>query len=287
MENKASQSTNVNGNKGIPDNPWVSIITPVLNGVKYLEECIQSILNQNYPYIEHVIIDGGSSDGTVDVLSKYEDKYPERISFISEPDKSAEEAWNKGLAIAKGEVFGWLGADDIYEPDAIQTVIEFFRSNPDAYFVFGDLNLIDESGQIFRRIHCTDFDLDEIINNKCEIGATSVFFRRAVVEHVGLLNTKTRISELDYWIRVAKVFQIRRIDKVLSSLRIHEGGFSGSIEASKAVIHDGFFISLRHGGSIFSRRAKSYCTMKLAPIIEGLRPLIGFAYPFIKRLLRM
>ena len=115
--------------------PLVTIVTVVLNFVNYIDTCIESVLKQSYPHIEHVIIDGGSTDGTVDILSSYSAKYPDRVRFISEPDKGAWDALNKGIRMAKGEIIGVLGADDMHEPDVIRTVVEFFEANPGAYVV--------------------------------------------------------------------------------------------------------------------------------------------------------
>lgn len=175
MENRVSQLVSIDEKKGTPDNPLVGIITPVLNRIKYLEACIQSVLNQSYPYIEHIFVNGGSSDGTLDMLASCGAKYPNRIRFISEPDKGAGEAWNKGLRMAKGEILGWLGSDILSEPDAIMTVVEFFRANPDAYFVFGGLNYINEKGEILRKLKfpTKDFNLDEAINDTCPIPCPS------------------------------------------------------------------------------------------------------------------
>ena len=148
-------------------NPLVSIITPVLNGAKYLEACIESVLSQSYPHIEHVFIDGISSDGTSDVLSNYRANYPVRIRFISEPDRGSNDAANRGIRIARGGIFGLLPSDDMYEPDAIQTVVKFFRANPDAYFVFGDCNYINEKAEVIRRYRFKDFNQKKMVNGGC------------------------------------------------------------------------------------------------------------------------
>ncbi|MFC1928522.1 glycosyltransferase family 2 protein [Chloroflexota bacterium] len=262
-------------------NPLVSIITPVFNGIKYLEICIRSVLNQSYPHIEHIFVDGGSTDGTLEVLASYQAKHPDRLRIISEPDRGPEEAWNKGLEMANGEVLGWLGADDFYEPDAIQTVAEFFQANPDAYFVFGGYRLIDETGKIIRTPVMKDFNLKEAINRKCDIPAHSAFYRREVIEKVGLINTSTRISELDYWIRVGKNFQIHRMDKTLSNFRVHEESFSGSIEAAKMYALDGFRISRRYGGSIFSPRGRRYLIYRFGVVVWALSILKPICPRFI------
>ncbi len=276
MENKVSQSLSANEKKGTPDNPLVSIITPVLNGIKYLEACIESVLNQSYPYIEHIFVDGGSTDGTVEMLAKYKTKYPDRIRFISEPDKGPCDAWNKGLGMAKGEILGWLGSDDMSEPDAIMTVVEFFRTNPDAYFVFGDCNYINENGKIIGKFPTRDFNLEEMINDTNCIPGPSAFYKREVIEKIGLFD----INELDYWIRVGKVFQIHRIKKVLSNFRIHKG--SGSCSNAYMHTRNDFIICRRHGGSIFSPRSIRYLIYR-SVILVWLVPILSPIYHFIKR----
>ena len=277
------------------DNPLVSINTSVLNGIKYLEICIQSVLNQSYPYIEHIFVDGGSSDGTLEMLSSYQAKYPDRIRFISEPEatvtKGTVEAWNKGLKMAKGEIFSWLGSDDVYPTDAIMTVVEFFRANPEAYFVFGDCNFINEEGEIIGRTHTKDFDLEEVINDKHYIPCTSAFYKRGVIEKVGPVDPSIYTADLDYWIRVGKVFQIYRIEKVLSGFRQHKDSISGAKGASKMYAREGFIISRRYGGSIFSRRARRYLMHKSvillwlyrSVIIPRVFPILIPVYHFIKR----
>ncbi len=122
MGDRASEFTGIS-EEGSKDKTLVSVITPVLNGVKYLEECIQSVLKQGYPNIEHILVDGASTDGTEEMLASYQAKYPDRIRFISEPDEGIGVAMNKGLWMAKGGIFGGLMADDFYEPEAVQAVV--------------------------------------------------------------------------------------------------------------------------------------------------------------------
>ncbi len=263
--------------RGMAENTLVSIITPVRNGIKFLELCIQSVLNQSYPNIEHIFVDGGSTDGTLAMLASYQAKYPARIRFVSEPDSGPEDAWNKGLIMAKGEIFGWLGADDTYEPDAIQTIVEFFKRNPEAYFVFGGYRIIDEMEQVRDEPKLRDFNLNKAINDSCDIPAHSAFYKREVVEKVGLINTTSRISEFDYWMRVAMVFRIYRLGKILSNFRVHKDSFSGSLEAARAYYRDSFRISRRYGGSLFSPRARRYLVYRFgilarAPVLKRICP---------------
>ncbi len=270
--------------KGIVGNPLVSFVTSVLNGSKYLEACIQSVLNQRYPYIEHVFVDGGSTDGTLDMLSSYKAKYPDRIRFISEPDRGADDAANKGLRMAKGEILVCLGSDDMCEPDAIQTVIEFFRANPDAYVVFGDLNVINESGEVIGKYPTKDFDLREALNDNCPIPTPSTFFRREVVEKVGLFDISLPCSDFDYWIRVGSVFQIYRINSILSNFRVHKDSFGSSKNIGKIRLRTHYIVNRRYGGSIFSPCVRRYYE---SVVIEFLRPVLSSIYPFIRKVLRM
>jgi hypothetical protein len=186
--------------------------------------------------------------------------------------------------MARGQIFGWLGADDTYEPGAVMTVVEFFRANPDAYFIYGDCNLTNEAGEIIGKTVTRDFDLDELINNTNFIPCPSTFYKREVIEKIGFMDTSIHACDLDYWIRVGKMFPIHRIDKVLSNFRVHKGSISGSPAAGKMYIRDDFTISRRHGGSLFSPRARRYYKMV---VVESLRPFLGFAYPLANRVLSL
>ena len=267
-------------------NPLVSIITPVLNGVKYLEPCIESVLRQSYPHIEHVLVDGGSTDGTVDVLSSYSARFPDRIRFISEPDEGGDDAANKGVQMAKGEIFGALGSDDMLEPGAIQTVVEFFRANPDAYFVFGDCNYVDVKGKVIKRYRYKDFSLKKMLNDRMCILMSSAFYKRAVFEKIGLYYVApeaTLICDFDFVIRAGKVFQIHRIEEVLSNFRIRKVLLTGnSWERNRMIMRACFITSRHYGGSFFSGHFRRYSAYL---IIDLLRPVLGPIYPFIEKVL--
>lgn len=279
MANKEPQSMSFDKKAKATYYPLVSIITPVLNGVKYLEPCILSVLNQSYPHIEHIFVDGGSTDGTQEMLSSYQAKYPDRIRFISEPGKGIAEAWNKGLRIAKGGIFNELGSDDMCEPGAIQTVVEFFSANPDAYFTFGECNVMNEKGELLWLSPTKEFNLDELINKTNYIPCSSAFYKREVIGKVGFMDTSLPYThDLDYWIRVGKMFPIHRIQKVLSDFRVHKGSIGGSKGAYEIYAREGFIISRRHGGSIFSPRARRYYKMLT---IRRLRPFLARVYSLL------
>ena len=121
--------------------PLISIVTPSLNQGAYIEENIKSVLEQKYPHFEHIIIDGSSTDGTIDILMKYG-----HVKWVSEKDNGQSEAINKGFKMAKGEIIGWLNSDDCYEPNTLFTVIQELNSAEHKYVVFGDCYAIDEKG---------------------------------------------------------------------------------------------------------------------------------------------
>ena len=119
----------------------ISIITVSYNAVKTIEETINSVLNQSYSNIEYIIIDGGSRDGTVDIIKKYQDKIN---VWISEPDKGIYDAMNKGIKLAKGDWIGIINSDDCYCIDAFDTILNTISKNPNAELIFGNLNIIDK-----------------------------------------------------------------------------------------------------------------------------------------------
>ena len=247
--------------KPMIENPIISIITPVLNGMKYLEMCIQSVLNQGYPYIEHIFIDGGSSDGTLDMLSNYKAKYPGRIRFISEPDRGVGEASNKGLKMARGQIFGWLSSDETYEEDVVATIVEFFKSHPEAYLLFGNRNFINEKGELIAKVLSRDFNLREAINDRHYIFLGTTFYRREVVERVGMFNVLG--NELDFCIRVAKVFPMHRIEKVLCNMIVHKdaisvGGKAGKGNVLRQIRRENYLLCRREGASIFAPSCRKY-----------------------------
>jgi len=261
----------------------VSIITPVRNGRRYLEECLQSVLSQGYPHIEHILVDGVSTDGTLEILARYQEAYPLRVRFISEPDRTPEDAWNKGLLLARGEIMGFLGSDDRYLPEAVGRIVEFFGSQPQCVFVFGGIHIIDDRGRVTGRWASKDFSLTELINCCNFIPATSVFFKRRVLETVGLLDISITPSDYDYWIRVGKVFPIQPLPDFLSEFRIHPGSIGGSAIADRRYPRTGFLVCRRHGGSYFSPRTLDYAKFIVADLC---RPLLGPLYPSIRQTIK-
>ena len=123
--------------------PLVTVVTPSFNQGRFIRETIESVLSQDYPNLEYMVIDGGSTDDTLSILKSYQD----RFAWVSEPDRGQAHAINKGWRCAKGEILAWLNSDDIYQPGAIRTAVEYFIHNQQVGMVYGEAYHVDESGQ--------------------------------------------------------------------------------------------------------------------------------------------
>ncbi len=196
----------------------VSIITPSFNQARYLQQTIQSVLSQNYPRIEYIVVDGASTDGSVDIIKKYEDKL---VWWVSEKDSGQAEAINKGLARATGEIVAWLNSDDFYLPNTISAAVKVFDENPEVALVYGNMFAVDEGGDPFNTLTYRQLSLQDLLCFQI-IGQPAVFFRREVLEQTGSLDPAFHFL-LDHhlWIRIAKRGKILHVNQVWSAARYH------------------------------------------------------------------
>lgn len=267
--------------------PVISVLTPIFNGKKYVEQCIKSVLKQERNDVEHIFIDGGSTDGTVEILAAYHEAYPTRLRYISEPDNGVGSALKKGYKLSKGKIIGWIDADDIYEPDSLQTAIDFFQKHQNAFFMYGGCNLINAESSVVGSFVIKEFDKDEWLNIWHYIVFCATFFRREVIEKVGFVNDLG--NDLCFYLRVAKQFKMHRISKTLTNWRLHSDSISlkradreHNIRKNRA--KEDFFLVLKHRGSLFSPRALTYYAVLEPSIARVLRPCLGFAYPILRKL---
>lgn len=187
--------------------PSVSIITPSLNQGKFIEKTILSVLSQDYPDIEYIVIDGGSTDNSLEILGKYKD----RIKWISEPDRGQADAVNKGISMARGEILGWLNSDDTYNPSAVSKAVEQFVMSPQLIMVYGDALFIDMDDRVDGDYPTEEFSLRRLLDT-CFICQPAVFLKKEVIETVGMLDAGLKTCmDYEYWIRVGKVFSADRI----------------------------------------------------------------------------
>ncbi len=167
------------------DVPRISIVTPSLNQGEYLEETIKSVLSQDYPDVEYIIMDAGSTDGSVDIIRKYEDRL---AYWVSEPDRGQSHALNKGFQKSTGEVLGWLCADDLLCPRALRTAGEYFAAHPEIDVVYGDSFIIDTKGRKLQFCKKIKFDRRLFLGAGSWLHQQSTFWRRKIFFEAGMLD---------------------------------------------------------------------------------------------------
>ncbi len=202
-----------------PERLLVSVITPSLNQGAYIGQTLSSVAGQEYPRVEHIVVDGGSTDGTLDVIRSHEGAYDMR--WLSEPDGGMYEAINKGLRMARGEVLAYLNADDRYFPWTISTAVGEMSAYPGAGFVFGDVFNVEEGATSGTVIFYPPFRLGHVRRSGF-LGQPAVFWWRSVLQECGGFDESLKfVADCDYWMRIGARFQSRKIDEALALERNH------------------------------------------------------------------
>ncbi len=196
----------------------VSIVTPSFNQAPYLEQTLRSVLEQEYPSLEYIVVDGVSTDASVDIIKKYMDRL---TWWVSEKDSGQGDAINKGLARASGEIIAWLNSDDTFLPNTISSAVKIFEQNPDVVLVYGDMLAVDENGQTTNVLKYRQLSLEDLLCFQI-IGQPAVFFRRDAYEKAGGLDTSFHFL-LDHhlWIRIAQQGKILHVPQVWAAARYH------------------------------------------------------------------
>jgi glycosyltransferase involved in cell wall biosynthesis len=204
--------------------PKITLITPSLNQGAYLESTIQSVLAQDYPDLEYIIIDGGSSDQTLDILYKYRNQ----LFFISEQDRSQVHAINKGLQRASGAIIGFLNSDDLLAPGALIKIGNYFLKHPNIYWLTGRCCIIDKQGREVRRLISLYKEIWLLTRSRTAllllnyISQPATFWRRYAFEAIGYFDEKWHYTmEYDYWLRLSQGYQLWLINDILANFRIH------------------------------------------------------------------
>ena len=200
------------------NSPLVSIVTPSFNQARYLEDTIRSVLDQDHLNLEYIIVDGASTDGSIDIIRKYQDKL---AWWVSEKDSGQAEAINKGLARARGEIVAWLNSDDTYLPGAISAAVRAFEENQDVVLVYGNMLAVNENGDITNVLKYRQMSLADLLCFQI-IGQPAVFFRRAALEKAGKLDATYHFF-LDHhlWLRIALQGRILHVDETWAAARYH------------------------------------------------------------------
>ncbi len=201
--------------------PLLTIVTPTFNQDRYIEETIRSVVEQGYPRLEHIVMDGSSTDGTIDVLRRYP-----HLDWTSEKDRGQTHAVNKAVRKARGDVIGWINSDDIFLKGAFRAVIEKFQADPDCFVLFGDYHAVDERGGILYSTQGFCGTYEEMIrwwDYTYAIHQPTLFVRRQVFETAGLLDeTYHYAMDYEWWLRVARHFRFHHLPAFLATYRMHQ-----------------------------------------------------------------
>lgn len=241
----------------------VSIVTPSFHQDRYIEETIRSVLAQDYPDIEYLIVDGGSTDHTVNIIRKYEDKL---AAWVSEPDRGQTDAINKGFACAKGDILAWINSDDTYEPGAVSAAVKYLQEHPDTGMVYGDCNYIDESGDVIGKFNAAQTDYRLLRRGYTHIPQQTMFFRASLWKQIGPLDPSFYFAmDYDLWTRIARRSQIKYIPQTWANFRLHTSG--KTIAADEHCWPEMIRVHYRDGGSFLSIIvAKYYLRQLMAPL---------------------
>jgi glycosyltransferase involved in cell wall biosynthesis len=200
------------------EKPLVSIVTPSYNMARYLRETIESVLAQDYPHIDYIVMDGGSTDGTLAILEQYQD----RLRYVSAPDSGAADAINRGFEMSQGSILAWLNADDVYLPGAISKAVRHLITKPDLGAVHGEANWVDGEGKIIGRYPTRPCVAAELSQDCC-VCQPACFFRREAFQVAGGLDPALNSAfDYDLWIRMAKQIRFGFIPSYLAGSRMHE-----------------------------------------------------------------
>jgi glycosyltransferase involved in cell wall biosynthesis len=211
--------------------PRITVITPSYNQAHFIEQTIKSVLSQNYPALEHIVMDGGSTDSTLEILKKYDG----RLCWISERDRGQSHALNKGLAMASGDIIAFLNSDDLYAAGALLKVGRFFAAHPKVCWLTGRCRTIDQHEKEIRKaitlykniwLRTSSYRVLLVLNY---ISQPATFWTRNVMDTVGEFDESLRYAmDYDYWLRVGRSFKLWVLDDYLASFRVHASSKAGS-----------------------------------------------------------
>jgi glycosyltransferase involved in cell wall biosynthesis len=251
--------------------PSISIVTPCLNAAATIGEAIESVRAQRYPRLEHVVIDGGSTDGTLELLAAA------GVRYVSEPDDGRPDAVNKGIAMTSGEVVGFLNADDRYELGALLAVAVPFATEPGAMWVTGYCRIVDGDGREIRRpvtayknLLLRHFSFPLYLTQNF-VSDPATFVRRTVLEEAGPLDVRYDIShDYDLWLRIARRHQPDVLERYLASFRMTEGTLS--MAGFEHQFHEHAECARRHGaGHPIAVAANSVISRVIVAVYKGMR----------------
>jgi glycosyltransferase involved in cell wall biosynthesis len=213
--------------------PYFSIVTPSYNQARFVEATLQSVFMQDYPYKEYLVLDGGSTDGSTEIIQRYANRL---VYWVSEPDRGQSHAINNGFDRANGNVLGWLNSDDTYLPGTLSVVAQAFIAHPEIDLVYGDYLFTYPEGQPMRRRHVFPKLSYATLWSHDYLGQPAVFFRRELWERVGPLDEDLYYAmDWELFLRMWKVCHPMHISRVLATYRLHPSSKSGAEDSEKSI----------------------------------------------------
>ncbi len=251
-------------------NPLVTIVTPSYNQAPFLEATIRSVLEQDYPNIEYIIMDGGSTDDSTKIIKKYADRI---ACWESVKDKGQTDAINKGFAQAHGEILAWLNSDDVLYPNAVSEAVSYLTAHPECGLVYGNCDFIDAAGSIIGHFNAKQTDYRKLKQGYVHIPQQASFWRADLWKQVGPLDDTIYFAmDYDLWLRLAEVSGVKYLpeSKPWAAFRLHAD--AKTIAEDDRCWPDMLRIHKRNGGSVFSVIYAKYCLRKiLGPVIRWRR----------------
>jgi glycosyltransferase involved in cell wall biosynthesis len=202
--------------------PLVTIITPSFNQAAYLEAAIRSVLEQDYAPIEYIVLDGGSTDGSREIIERYGDRL---AWWVCEPDAGQTAAINKGFSRARGQILAWLNSDDVYLPGAVREAVDYFQDHPHVGMVYGDAEYIDGVGRSIGRFPAAPTNYTRLRRGFVHIPQQAAFFRARLWKMVGPLDESFHFAmDYDLWVRISTLSPIAYHPRRWAGFRLHPGG---------------------------------------------------------------
>lgn len=250
------------------ERPRISIVTPSFNQAQFVTECLDSVTLQGYGSVEHIVADGVSTDGTVELLKRYSmETSHEHLKWVSEPDQGQSDALNKGFRMATGEIVGWLNSDDRYRPGCFQAVVEAFERNPEVDVLYGDYTWVDENGRVLkirREIEFSQFVLS--YHRVLYIPTTATFFRRRIFDEGNFVDTRYHYAmDYEYFLRLAhKGYRFKHIAGLLADFRWHSSSKTGAHPEKQLAEHDA--IAARYSKVLANMRSETSRKLTLSAL---------------------
>lgn len=263
--------------------PLVTIVTPSFNQADTLRQTIESVLSQDYPNIQYIVMDGGSTDATCDILRQYEG----RLEWISEKDNGQSDAIHKGFCKAKGQIIAWLNSDDIYTPGAIRTAVKSLQTHPHVDLVYGDVDWITRNGKFIAHCVSTEqFNRHRLLHYSNFICQPTTFFRRNAYEAIGGLNADLHfVMDYDLWLKLTAHKPAVYIQQRLAQVRCYEetktsqGGTKRMVEMQDMIrSHQGnglpAFYRLEYAGILLADAMQHLMKLRLLPFFSCIFQIV-------------